>query len=85
MLQCMDAGYSDCNAIKLGALEGHCQLVGLRLRWHAVRAACSQLRRGGDAADLGPNLHGLGPGGSIPGGGHLMAAEQEEGVDPVMG
>ena len=52
--------------------------------------ACSkggglQLCRGGDAGDLGPNLHGLGPGGSILGGGHLMAAEQEVGVDPVMG
>jgi len=64
---------------------GHCQLVGLRLRWQAIRAACSQLRRSGDAADLGPNLHGLGPGGSILGGGHSVAAEQEEVVDPVMG
>ncbi len=63
---------------------GHCQLVGLRLRWHAIRTAYSQLRRGGDAADLGPNLHGLGPGGAILGGGHLVAAEQEEVVDPIM-
>jgi len=65
--------------------QWHCQLVGPRLRWHAIRAACSQLRRSGDAADLGPNLHGLGPGGSILGGGHLMAAKQEEVVDPVVG
>jgi len=44
-----------------------------------------QLRRGGDAGDLGPNLHGLGPGGSILGGWNVVTAEQEEGVDPVMG
>jgi len=50
-----------------------------------MRAACSWLRRSGDAGDLGPSLKGLGPGGSILGGGHLMAAEQEEVVDPVMG
>jgi hypothetical protein len=44
-----------------------------------------QLRRSGDAVDLGSNLHGLSPGGSILGGGHLMAAELEKVVDPVVG
>ena len=42
-----------------------CQLVGLTLRWHATRAVDSQLRRSGEGGDLGPNLKGLGPGGSI--------------------
>ena len=44
-----------------------------------------QLCRSGDAGDLGPNLEGLGPCSSILGGGHLMAAEVEEVVDPVVG
>ncbi len=43
-----------------------------------------QLRRSGDAADLGPNLKGLGPGGSILRSWNLMAAELEEVVDPVV-
>ncbi len=58
-----------------GVAQGHRQLVGLGSRWRTMRAACSWLRRSGDAGDLGPNLKGLGPGGSILGGGHLMAAE----------
>jgi hypothetical protein len=44
-----------------------------------------QLRRSGDAGDLGPNLKGLGPGGSMLGGWKMVAAEQEEVVDPVVG
>ena len=63
----------------------HRQLVGLWSRWCAMRAAHSWLRRSGDAGDVGPNSKGLDPGGSILGGGHLMAAEVEEVVDPVMG
>ncbi len=63
----------------------HRQLVGLKSRWRTMRAACSWLRRSDAAGDLGPNLKGLGPGGSILGGGHLMAAEVEEVVDPVVG
>ena len=63
----------------------HRQLVGRRSRWRAMRTACWWLRRSGDAGDLGPNLKGLGPGGSILGDGYLMAAEAEEIVDPVMG
>jgi len=63
----------------------HCQLVGLRLRQRAVRTACSQLRRSGDAGDLGPGLESLGPGGSMLGGGRLMAAKLEQVADPVMG
>ena len=43
-----------------------------------------QLRRSVDAADLGPNLKGLGPGGSILDGWNLVAAELEEVVDPVV-
>ena len=57
----------------------------LTLRWHAIRAADSQLRRSGEAGDLGPNLKGLGPGGSILVGWNSMAAEQQEVVDAVMG
>jgi len=63
----------------------HRQLVGLRSQWRMMRAACSWLRRSGDAGDLGPNLKGLGPGGSILGGRHLMTAEVEQVVDPVVG
>jgi len=43
-----------------------------------------QLRRSGDAADLGPNLKGSGQGGSILDGWNLVAAELEEVVDPVV-
>ena len=39
----------------------------------------------GNASDLGPGLEGLGPGGSILGGGAVIAAEMKEIVDPVMG
>ena len=39
----------------------------------------------GHAGDLGPDLKGLGPGGSILAGGEVVAAEVEEIVDPVMG
>src|SRR3982750_726737 len=39
----------------------------------------------GHAGDLGPGLKGLGPGGSVLGGGAVIAAEVEEIVDPVMG
>ena len=63
----------------------HCQLVGLRSRWCVTGTACPWLCRSGDAGDLGPNLKGLGAVGSILGGRHLMAAEVEEVVDPVMG
>ena len=66
-------------------LDGHRQLVELRLRWGAIGTACSWLRRSGDAGDLGPSLEGLAPGGSILGGGHLMAAKVEEVADPVVG
>ena len=63
----------------------HRQLVALRLRESTIRTTCSWLCRGSDAGDLGPNLEGLGAGGSILGGGHLMAAKVEEVVDPVVG
>ena len=63
----------------------HRQLVGVRSRWRAIRTACPWLRPGGDAGDLGPNLKGLAPSGSILDGWNLVAAEQEEVVDPVVG
>jgi hypothetical protein len=66
-------------------IQGHRQLVGLWSRWCAMRAAQSWLRRSGDTGDVGPNLKGLDPGGSILGSGHLMTAEVEEVVDPVVG
>ena len=65
--------------------SGHRQLVGRRSRWRAMRTACWWLRRSGDAGDLGPNPEGLGPGGSILGGGYLVAEEAEEIVNPIMG
>ena len=64
--------------------QGHCQLVGLRSRRGATRTARPWLRRSGDASDLGPNLIGLGSGGSILGGWNSGTVEQEEVVDPVM-
>ncbi len=65
--------------------DRHCQLVGLGSRWRAMKTARLWLRHSGDTGDLGPNPKGLGPGGTILGGGHLMTAEVEEVVDPVMG
>ena len=50
-----------------------------------MRTARSWLRRSGDAGHLGPSLEGLGAGGSMLGGWNLVAAEQEEVVDPVVG
>jgi len=69
----------------IASSAGHRQRVGLKSRWGATRRACSWLRARGDAGHLGPNLKGLGPGGPIPGGWNLMAAEVEEVVDPVVG
>ena len=39
----------------------------------------------GNAGDLGPDLEGLGPSGSILGGRKVIAAEMEEVADPVVG
>jgi hypothetical protein len=64
---------------------GHCQVVGLKSRWRATRRACSWLRPDGDASGLGPNLKGLGAGGSILRGGHPVTAEVKEVADPIMG
>ncbi len=44
-----------------------------------------QLRHGGDAGDLGPNLKGLAPGGSMLDGWKLRTAKVEEVVDAVIG
>jgi len=63
----------------------HCQLFALRSCWSAIRVAYLQLRRSGDAADLGPNLKGLDSGRSILDGWNLETAEVEEVVDPVVG
>ena len=49
-----------------------------------IRAAYLQLCRSGDAGDLGSNLKGLGPGGSMPDGWNLGTAKQEEVADPVV-
>ncbi len=50
----------------------------------AIRMACSWLRRGGDSGDLGPNLEGLGPCGSIRDGWNLMTAEVDQVADPIV-
>ncbi len=74
---------SDCNWLRAGmgerighenvtSVRRHCQLVGLRLRWRAMRAACSWRCRSSDAGDLGPNLKCLDPGGSILDGWNLL-------------
>ena len=39
----------------------------------------------GHAGDRGPGLKGLGPGGSVLGGGAVIAAEMEEIVDLIVG
>ena len=44
-----------------------------------------RLCQSGHAGDLGPDLEGLGPGGSILDGGDVVATEVEEIVDLVMG
>jgi len=62
----------------------HCQLVALGSCWSAIGVAYLQLRRSGDAADLGPKPKGPGPGGSILDGWNVVAAEMEEVVDPVV-
>ena len=71
--------------MRAGRFNGHRQPVGLKLRWVAIRTVCPWLRCSGDTGDLSPNLHGFGPGGSILGGWNVVAAEQKEVVDPVMG
>ena len=38
----------------------------------------------GHAGDLGPGLEGLGPGGSVLGGGAVIAAEMEQVIDLIM-
>ena len=39
----------------------------------------------GNAGDLGPGLEGLGSGGSILGGGAVIAAEMEQVIDQIVG
>jgi len=50
-----------------------------------MRPACAWLHRSGDAGDLGPDLKGLEPGGSMLDGWNLVTAEQEKVVDPIVG
>jgi len=52
---------------------------------NCVNAVGSWLRRSGDAGNRGPSLKGLDPGGLMLDGWNLVAAEQEEVVDPVVG
>ena len=73
-------------ALKFGQVFArHCQFVGLRSQWRVIGTACPWLCRSGDAGDLGPNPEGLGAVGPILGGRHLVAAEVEEAVNPVVG
>lgn len=65
--------------------DGHCQLVGFKPHWRAMRTACSCLRCRDDAGDLGPNLHGLGPDGLIPSGWNFVATKVKKVINPVMG
>src|SRR5918997_610515 len=57
--------------------------------WDAFAAGRRGLRRrlrgGRDAAHLGPRLEGARPGGAIPDGGDVVAAEMEEVADLVVG
>jgi len=57
----------------------------VRSQSRAIRTACPWLHASGDTGDLGPNLKGLGPGGSILDGEHLVVAEVVDVVDPVVG
>jgi len=50
-----------------------------------IGTARSWLRRSGDAGDLGPDLKGLEPGGSMLDSWNLVPAEQERVVDPSVG
>ena len=54
------------------------------LPYGGIRATRSPLCPSGHAADLGPGLKGLGPGGSILIGGDVVAAEMKEVVDLVV-
>ena len=66
-------------------LEGTVNLIGSgRDKAHEGRSHEGLCPRG-HAGDRGPGLEGLGPGGSVLGGGAVIAAEVEEIVDPVMG
>ena len=64
---------------------GHRQLVGCdqqcSLAWPANRAISC---RGGHAGNLSPDLKGTGPGGSILGGGAVIAAEIKQVIDLIM-
>ena len=63
---------------------GHRQLVRLRSRRYA-RLGLSALCQSGHAGDLDPGLKGLGPGSSVLIGGDVIAAEEEEIVDLIVG
>jgi hypothetical protein len=68
----------------LATLAGTVNLIGCgRDKAHDGRSH-ERLCPSGNAGDLGPDLEGLGPGGSILDGGDVVAAEVEQIVDPVM-
>jgi hypothetical protein len=70
---------------RAGSPDGTVNLIGSgRNTAHEGRSQ-EGLCPSGHAGDRGPDLKGLGPGGSILGGGAVIAAEMEEIVDPVMG
>ena len=66
-------------------MGGHRQVVGRWPRW-CTRSGRTHgsLCQGGNPGDLGPGLEGLGPGGSILGGGEVIAAEVKEVVDLIV-
>ena len=69
----------------MATLAGTVNLIGCgRDKAHEGRSH-ERLCPSGHAGDLGPDLEGLGSGGSILAGGEVIAAEVEEIVDPVMG
>ena len=64
----------------------HRQLVGRDQQCSVARPANRAIScRGGYAADLCPDLEGTGPGGSMLGGGDVIATEVEQVVDPIVG
>jgi hypothetical protein len=65
---------------------GHRQVVGPWPRWCTRSGRVhGSLRYSGNPGDFGPGLEGLGPGGSILGGGKVIAAEMKEVVDLIVG
>src|SRR5215211_7822715 len=89
--RCAEVHSSDCTQShtpwfvqKSLAFSRHRQLDWLWSRQGRRGRPHERLCPGGHAADRGPGLEGLGPGGSILDGGEVIAAEVEEVVDLVV-